>query len=140
MELAQGALRWSGISWADDVPSAWLTITALRTDLRPSQIAVDIDGDRTLCCDDTRQFADAPYGPCVYGLDGSIAFYVTGERRPDGKWINHTDVRNANGCRLTYVPASAIKRVEIRNWTKLNAKAVTAEDSVSDGAEAEVGS
>lgn len=140
MKSAQGALRWTGVSWADDVPTAWLTVTAIRTDVRPSQIAVDIDGGRTLFCEDTRPFADAPYGPCVYGLDGGIAFYVTSELRADGKWIEHTDVRNADGCRLTYVPASAIKRVEIRNWSKPSVKGGKAEGSGLDEAEVQAGS
>jgi hypothetical protein len=140
MKSAQGALRWTGVSWADDVPTAWLAITAIRTDVRPSQIAVDIEGGRTLCCDDTRLFADAPYGPCVYGLDGGIAFYVTSELRPDGEWIEHADVRNLDGCRLTYVPASAIKRVEIRNWSKPSAKVVKVEDSGSGAAEVQADS
>jgi hypothetical protein len=140
MQSAQGALRWTGISWADDVPTAWLTITAIRTDVRPSQIAVDIDGGRTLFCDDTRPFADAPYGPCVYGLDGGIAFYVTSELRADGEWIEHADVRNLDGCRLTYVPAAAIKRVEIRNWAKPSAKVARVGDSGSGVAEVQAGS
>jgi hypothetical protein len=140
IKASQSVLRSTGISWADDVPNAWLTITALRTDLRPSQIAVDIEGGRTLCCDDTTVFADAPYGPCVYGLDGSIAFYVTAERRPDGRWTEHTDIRTTQGDRLTYVPASAIKRVEIRNWRKPSGRAETEAGSASGPVEVEADS
>lgn len=124
MRGAQGALRWTRISWSDDVPSAWVTITALRTDARPSQIAVDVDGGRVLLCEDTRRFEGAPFAPCVYGLDGSIALYVTAEMRPDGTWDEKTDVRHPiDGDKLTYIPASAVKRVEIRYWTKANEKA-----------------
>lgn len=125
---AQGALRWAHITWADDVPSAWVTITALRTNARPSQIAVDIEGGRVLLCEDTRLFEGAPFAPCVFGLDGSIALYVTAEMRPDGTWVKKTDIRHPIvGDKLTYIPASAIKRVEIRHWTRANERAVREE-------------
>lgn len=136
MRATQAVLRKAGL-WADDLPNAWLTITALRSDVRPSQIAVDVEGGQTLVCDDTRPFKDAPYGPCIYGLDGSIAFYVTAERRADGKWFEHENVSNIDGHRLTYIPASAIKRVEIRNWTKATARVATVVD-LDPGVEAEV--
>lgn len=110
-------LRGSNVSWSDDTPSAWVTITAERTDLRPSQIAVDIDGGRTIVCDDTTRFTDLPFGPCTFGLDGSIALYVTAERKPDGEWIEITDItEQGRGSKLTYVPASGVKRIEIRYW------------------------
>ena len=48
--------------------------------------------------------------------------YVTAERRLNGEWFEHEDVRNSiDGDRITYLPADAIKRVEIRFWTKANA-------------------
>jgi hypothetical protein len=81
----------------------------------PTQIVVDLDSGRTLMCDDTRVFNGAPFAPCVYGLDGSIAFYVTAERPAGGEWVEPTDVRHdIEGDMLTYVPASAIKRVQLR--------------------------
>ncbi len=73
-------------------------------------------------------------------MDGSIAFYVTAERKPDGEWIEPADVRTVRGDRLTYVPASAIKRVEIRNFAKTNAKAGKGADSESGEAAVEAGS
>jgi hypothetical protein len=123
MNLWNKWMRDAGVSWADDIPTAWISITAIRKDVRPSQIVVDIEGGRTLMCDDTRLFAKAPFEPCVFGLDGSIALYVTSEYR-DGNWIDHKDVSHpVDGDKLTYIPASCVKRVEIRHWTKANAKA-----------------
>lgn len=122
MAWAKAALGGTNITWTDDIPTAWLSITAMRTDIRPSQIAVDLDGGRTLVCDDTRRFANAPYGPCVFGLDGSVAFYVTAELRPDGSWIEKNDVEDQNdGPLITYIPAASVKRVELRLWTQPNA-------------------
>lgn len=124
MAMTKTALGVANVTWSDDIPSAWLSITAMRTDVRPSQIAVDLDNGRTLVCDDTRRFAKAPYGPCVFGLDGSVALYVTAEMRPDNTWLEKLDVEHPfDGPRLTYIPASAIKRVEMRLWTRANEKA-----------------
>ena len=137
MAWAKAALGITNITWADDIPTAWLSITALRTDVRPSQIAVDLDCGRTLFCEDTRRFKNAPFGPCVFGLDGSLALYVTAEMRSDGTWIEKSDVEDSHdGPRITYVPANSIKRVELRLWTSSNAKASTEEVPAEDEAEA----
>lgn len=115
MRWSRTALRKLNVSWTDDIPTAWLSVTATETDISPTQIVVDLDNGRTLMCDDTRQFSGAPFAPCVYGLDGSIAFYVTAERPADGDWVERTEIRHdIEGDMLTYVPASAIKRVQLR--------------------------
>jgi hypothetical protein len=108
-------VRTTGISWADDIPTAWLSVTATRTDFSPSQICVETSDGRLLLCEDTRDFADAHQGPATFGLTGDVAFYVTDECRADGEWIKKKDVRHASqGDLLTYLPASQIKRVELR--------------------------
>lgn len=123
MKAWQSIVRNSGVSWSDDIPSAWLSITATDTKYRPSQVVVDIEGGRILMCDDTRPYANAPHGPCVFGADGGVALYVTSEYR-DGEWITQDDVSHATqGDKITYIPASAVKRVEIRYWTEANGKA-----------------
>lgn len=128
MDWTRRVLRKSDISWTDDVPTAWLTVTATRTSAAVAHIAVDLDDGRTVVCDDTRPFADAPYGPCVFGLAGDVALYVTAERRPDGEWFDHLDILHpTEGARLTYLPVGKIKRVELRFWTKANALAAAAE-------------
>lgn len=123
MEWTRKLLSMTNVSWSDDIQSAWTTITATRTDVRPSQIVVDLDDGRTLLCEDTRRFANAPFGPCVYGLDGSVALYVTDEMRSDGTWIEKPDVENSeHGPLITYIPATSIRRVEIRMWIAANGK------------------
>jgi hypothetical protein len=125
-QWAKAALRFSNVSWTDDIPSAWLSITAQRTDLPVSQIAVDIDDGRTVVCDDTRSYKDAPHGPCVLGLDGSVALYVTSEWKEDTGWTDATDVRNIDGSRITFVPANRIRRIELRFWEKTSGKGAQA--------------
>lgn len=130
-----GALmRKARISWADDIPTAWLSVTATRTDFSPSQIAVEMTDGRLLLCEDTRLFGDAHEGPVTFGLVGDIALYVTAEQRPDGTWDEKTDVRHADGDLMTYIPASQIKRVEMRYFSEKAARA--AEKVAQAGAEA----
>lgn len=123
MRWSRKIFHGSNISWTDDIPTAWLSITATDTDARPSQLSVDLQCGRVLLCEDTRDFKDSPYGPCVFGLDGSIAMYVTAEMRTDGSWLEQKDVRHGDGDRLTFIPASEVRRVDLRFWTKPSVKA-----------------
>lgn len=117
-------VRRYGISWADDIPTAWLSVTATRTDFSPSQVCVETLDGRLLLCENTRDFADAHQGPVTFGLSGDLAFYVTAERRADGEWIDKSDVCHPReGDLLTYLPASQIKRVELRYLSEKVARA-----------------
>ncbi|HEX8553182.1 MAG TPA: hypothetical protein VF695_00610 [Sphingomonas sp.] len=137
MDWARCLLRRTDISWTDDIPTAWLSVTAVRTEYRPSQIAVDLNDGRTVFCDDTRLFTQAPHGPCVFGLTGDIALYVTAELREDGTWLEHDDVLHpTDGANLTYLPASSIKRVAVRYWTKANGTGAEAVTPVAQAAAA----
>ena len=141
MAATRTIFRRTDISWTDDIPTAWLSVTATRTDARVSQIAVDMEDGRTLFCEDTRRFKDAPHGPCVFGLSGDVALYVTAEL-VDGKWTEHERViDNVEGANLTYVPAAKIKRVELRFWTTATGKgaAAAAVEAKSGAAEAPEG-
>jgi hypothetical protein len=139
MELTRKVLRRTDISWTDDIPTAWLSITAVKTDARISQIAVDLDDGRTVVCEDTRRFVGAPHGPCVFGLSGDLGIYVTAEMRANGEWFSHEHVlHDTQGANMTYLPASKIKRVELRFWTNANGKAAEAAAATALQAEAEV--
>lgn len=113
INLAASVARGLDLSWADDSPSAW---AKLQTNSRApiSQIAVLLDNGTWLSCDDTRPFADLPNGPFTLGTDGDIALYPT-HMRPEGgdrKEVNAT--LNSAGARITYVPATQVKRVTLR--------------------------
>lgn len=120
MKWSRSLLRHSDVTWSDDLPSAWISLTAEGTAYPHSQISVDLQDGRMLHCNNTRHFADAPYGPCLYGLDGSIALYVTEEIRPDQTTFTHNDVfAPDDGWRITFIPASNVKRVDIRLLGKM---------------------
>lgn len=115
MRWSKSLLRSADVSWSDDIPSAWMSLTAADTDCPHAQISVELDDGRMLHCANTRNFADAPYGPCLYGPDGSIAMYVTKEMRPDGSWFEHEHVFDeSEGWQITYIRPSIIRKVHIR--------------------------
>lgn len=135
MEAWAALLRAARISWSDDIPTAWISVTAKRTDFSPSQVVVELTDGRILMCDDTRLFGDAHEGPVTLGLVGDVALYVTSELAPTpgAEWKNKEDVRHSEGDLLTYIPAAQIKRVEMRY---LSAKASRAAVKADQAAEA----
>lgn len=110
-------LRVLNVSWADDTPSAWATITSSNSRYRVSQISVLTDDGVWLHCDQAGPFADDPFGPAVFGPAGDVGLYVTSEQRDDAsKPTPHGSVRaDGFGSRLTYIPASRVKRVTLRH-------------------------
>ena len=115
MAIVSNALRRFDVSWADDVPSAWTTVAIQNSRHRLSQIAVQMDDGSWLYCDDTSGFAVAPFGPCRFGLNGDVALYVTSEEDAAGTVTHHEAVQDAAwGDRITFVPASKVKRVALR--------------------------
>jgi hypothetical protein len=74
-----------------------------------------MDDGTWLRCDDVRKFSDAPFAPCVIGPSGDVALYLSHEDSPDGKSKEITSARNREyGDRITYVPASRVKRITLR--------------------------
>jgi hypothetical protein len=133
MHRWRNLMRILGVSWSDDIPTAWLSLTATSTGWAPSQVLVETLDGRMLFCDDTRLFKDAHEGPVVFGLQGDIALYVTAERRSDGEWFDKNDVRHTSeGDLITYVPASQIKRVEVRYLSATASKEMPAAAMVAE--------
>lgn len=126
----QWLIRKADLSWSDETPSAWSKITLHNNRTYVSQISIQLDDDSWLFCDDTRRFVDAPYGPCVLGPNGDVAIYATHKCQPGGEIVEDPDVRDAHhGDKLTYVPASKIRRVSLRLFKKVKSSAAGAEAS-----------
>jgi hypothetical protein len=108
------------ISWSDDVPSAWATLSH-NSKFPISQIAVELDDGTWLRCDRAHMFADAPFGPAVLGPSGDIALYLTHIEPKDQEAKELKTVRLEEwGDRITYVPAARVRQVTIRYWNKVN--------------------
>lgn len=108
-------MRVSRVSSSDDVPSAWVGLSE-KPQFDVSQISVKLVDGTWLRCDDTTQFADAPFGPCILGGNGDVILYLTHERLPDAEAKALNTVRDKVwGDRLTYVPAARITMINIRH-------------------------
>jgi hypothetical protein len=113
-------MRALNSSWSDDDPSALATILA-NSKHHLSQVAVLLDDGTWLRCDDAGMFADAPFGPCKLGPNGDMAIYITHEQLTDGSVKELRTVRDPYyGDRVTYIPASKIKRVNYRHMNGTN--------------------
>ena len=111
-------LRITRISHLDEVPGAWEKIISdPRCEI--TQINVRMKSGRVLFCTDASRFSDAPFGPCYFGFDGSVAFYPTHIKNPSNDDFEQTeDSRNPEfGDIVTYVPASEIAEVNLR-WKR----------------------
>lgn len=113
--VLRAALRSGDVTWSNDDPSALATVSA-DSRHRVSQVAVLVDDGTWLRCDSTAKFEGAPFYPYVLGPSGDIALYLTHEDKPNGDSAELRSVRDAvHGDRVTYVPASRIKRITIRH-------------------------
>lgn len=114
----RGAMRFGRISFVDDDHSAWETVFA-DTNHDVSQVRVDMDDGTQLFCEDLSKFANAAIRPVIVGNDGSVAMYVTHvyRRGQNGDEIEtpRSDVISRDwGDRMTLIPASRIKALELR--------------------------
>ncbi len=108
-------MRGLNFSWSNDDPSALATISN-NTRAKISQIAVLLDDGTWLRCDDTSQFASAPFGPCILGPNGDVALYLTHEEKAGKRPRALKTVRNACfGDRITYIPSAKIRRITLRH-------------------------
>lgn len=108
-------LRKLRISISNGSSSAWDHMRH-RADLGPTRIVVRKKDGSSLMCDNVWDFRKEPTGPCIYGNDGSISLFVTAYRKSvSDKW-NDIDPRNKSyGSAMTFVSASEISEIEIRN-------------------------
>lgn len=114
-KILRSILRCFDISWSDDAPSSLATIQH-DTETYVSQISVQLIDGSWLRCDDTRQFSSAPFGPCVIGQDGSVSLYLTHTNDPTGAVKQVTTTSDPNfGDRISYVPASQIRQINLRH-------------------------
>ena len=113
-QLVRFTLRVMDVSWSDDEPSALSTLSN-NTRHRVTQVAVMLDDGRWLQCVDAAKFANAPNGPFLIGPNGDVALYLTHEDGPNGESKEQPSVRDEEyGDRITYVPASRIRCINIR--------------------------
>lgn len=113
-------LKMLNVTWSNDDPSALATLGD-NSKFGVTQIAVLLDDGIWLRCDDVHKFDGAPFWPYLLGPNGDVALYLTQEESASGEVKMLTSVRDSYfGDRITYVPASRIKRITIRHASKAN--------------------
>jgi hypothetical protein len=118
--LAFPILKKFDVTWSNDDPSALATLSD-NSKFGITQIAVLLDDGIWLRCDDVHRFDGAPFWPYLLGQNGDVALYLTQEESASGEVKTLTSVRDSYfGDRITYVPASRIKRIAIRHASKAN--------------------
>jgi uncharacterized membrane protein YeaQ/YmgE (transglycosylase-associated protein family) len=129
----RAVMRSLDVSWANDDPTALETLSGDSAHYLTA-IAVQLDDGRWLRCDDTERFRDAPHGPALIGPSGDVAFYLTHEDAADGTPKELQTVRSPDfGDRITYVPASRIRMMNLRY--KLNRSSKVVEVAASSQSE-----
>ena len=114
-KLVRYALRASDVSWIDDDPSALASIV-FNSDHRMSQLSVLMEDGTWLICKTLNKFDKSPFGPCKIGTDGDVAMYVTHTIDASGVEKEFKTTKDADyGDRITFIPASKIKRMNFRH-------------------------
>lgn len=109
----RGIVRSLDISWMDDDPSALATLSS-NTQHHVTQIAVQLDDGTWLRCDDVSQFSGAPFAPFLLGPNGDVALYLTHEGDKEQPTTRNADY----GDRITYIPASRVRCINIRQQAR----------------------
>lgn len=103
------------VSASDRHQTAWETIIA-NEKLKPTQLVVRKKDGSAVMCERLGDFSEQPFGPCLYGHDGSIAVYVTSYRLAGvDEWVDADPTEAEWGSMITYIPASEISEISIRN-------------------------
>ncbi|MCT4554619.1 MAG: hypothetical protein N4A53_08030 [Pelagimonas sp.] len=109
-------LRRVKISNAHRQTTAWSTVV-MSQNLQPEILTIIKTDGSQLKSEGMDQFADLPFGCCIFGEDGSVALYLTHTRSsasedweqiysgPSGDW----------GAEVTIVPREQISEVSIRS-------------------------
>lgn len=109
------ALYRANVSWSNDDPSALATLSA-NSRARISQAGVQLDDGTWLTCAEADIFRNSPFPPVTIGPNGDVALYLTHEELPGQMKTELTTVRDEQwGDRITYIPASRIRRITLRH-------------------------
>ncbi|RAP39431.1 hypothetical protein BYZ73_20600 [Rhodovulum viride] len=103
----------TGVHRDDGVHTTWSGIA--QTDRRVGQVSVHTEDGRILYLNDRSKYHGAAWDGLYLGGDGSVVMVVEEEELPNGTEETRSGISDEHwGTRLTYIPASQIRRVNIR--------------------------
>lgn len=108
-------LRFLKVSASDRHITAWETMIS-KSSVSATVIWVTKKDGTEWVSEDTSRFTKLPFGSYTLGQDGSVAMYVTHRRDgSDKEWIEQDPFPHGDwGAEITYIPASEIARVRLR--------------------------
>ncbi len=106
---------WMGVSNSDDRLNVWQSLTQ-NMDVAPTDLMVVLKDGTKYLCNDTQQFKDAAMPQFYTDLNGNVAMYVTHWMKAEDKdWRESKNLYiEEYGHLATYIPATEIQRIEIR--------------------------
>lgn len=123
-------LRQGDVTWTDDAPSALATLSE-NNKFRVTQVAVLLDDGTWLSCRNAAVFENAPFGAFLLGPNGDVAIHLTHEQSPGGEERELATVYDPHyGYRITWLPASRIRRITMRHKPSRLSRAAEAAASV----------
>ncbi|MET4484128.1 hypothetical protein [Bradyrhizobium sp. F1.13.3] len=107
-------LRTLRISYADELPSAWMALFSKKR--VATQLSVKLKDGTWLKCDDLSRFTSSPNGPCVLGAKGDVLMYITHVQSSVSEvFFARDSLADAYwGDEVTYIPADQIARIDFR--------------------------
>jgi hypothetical protein len=114
-QWTMSCLRFSKVTHADDLPSAWMALFR-QTNLNTLQLSVKLKDGTWLKTDDLSKFQRAPNGPCTFGGAGDLLMYVTHQKSPEDEDFEEVDgVQDPKwGDEITFIPRDQIARIDVR--------------------------
>lgn len=116
-------MHWLGIHVDDGLGTAWEALIQY-PDTRVTQIMVRLKDGTDLFCKDALRYAQTDKPPWAgladfcpkFGTDGAVVMVVEEEEEQNGDApLERTAMVDDHfGCRMTYIPADQIERVEMR--------------------------
>ncbi|MFB6465040.1 DUF6338 family protein [Bradyrhizobium tunisiense] len=113
-KISESVLRRLRISYADELPSAWIALFSQKR--VATQLSVKLKDGTWLKCNDLSRFTSSPNGPCVLGAKGDVLMYVTHVRSSVSEVFFPRDPLADDywGDEVTYIPADQIARIDFR--------------------------
>lgn len=112
IKLLRSGLRLCRVSFADDVPQAWMSLFDAKA---ASELSVETKDGTIYLSQNLDNFRKYPNGPCVFGASGDVLLYATSIKKMDGDWEDQSDLYYEDwGVVITYIPATEVKRVRYR--------------------------
>lgn len=116
-DLFREYLRKKEVSYADDIPSAWISLFDAKN-VEYNQITVFLNNGEKLMCNDLGAYTKEKKKSHYLGTNGDILMYVT-HKIHNGEILELDDLKNDEwGIELTYIPAHEIRRVIFRRTEK----------------------